>query len=343
MATATAEADSKESSAHPHPHPQPQSQPQPQAQTQSQNPEPKPSSPYGYLFGPDKAPTPILDALLRAIALHIVTGCQHSMQPSDNDFDAPSVPALTLRGFVRWESIEILLSPEEHVPFIQQAVKSWNLKHPETGEPFPPDLPADALPSEPDAGIEKWHKKCAEKLRKAAVPDEEPASPKTAPARPTERDEPRVKAAYVHTTSFRQAGHQLLTVMFLGVTPRIVTPRLASIFPRGTQTKIDSEDRTLLMTGDAVAFLTTHLLHRIRTPTLSTCILTDRPCNPAGTANLDTILRPQRLIPRTRRVHDLNVGLIHIIQTSRHHPASDAWVLPRYPSRHLSLAYIART
>ncbi|KAK7459951.1 hypothetical protein Landi51_00200 [Colletotrichum acutatum] len=243
MATATAEADSSESSAHPHPHPQPQPQPQPQAQTQSQNPDPKPSSPYGYLFGPDKAPTPILDALLRAIALHIirdigdrhvqaltpqklaafykavggnydslfvdmpfpaisyiwqVTGCQHSMQPSDNDFDAPSVPALTLRGFVRWESIEILLSPEEHVPFIQQAVKSWNLKHPETGEPFPPDLPADALPSEPDAGIEKWHKKCAEKLRKAAVPDEEPASPKTAPARSAERDEPRVKAAYVH-------------------------------------------------------------------------------------------------------------------------------------------------
>ncbi|KAJ3949372.1 uncharacterized protein N0V96_000488 [Colletotrichum fioriniae] len=267
-----------------------------------------------------------------------VTGCQHSMQPSDNDFDAPSVPALTLRGFVRWESIEILLSPEEHVPFIQQAVKSWNLKHPETGEPFPPDLPADALPSEPDAGIEKWHKKCAEKLRKAAVPDEEPASPKTAPARPTERDEPRVKAAYVHVRNpYPPKGSPKPS-------PPPRGPQADYFVPPGRPpTKIDSEDRTLLMTGDAVAFLTTHLLHRIRTPTLSTCILTDRPCNPAGTANLDTILRPQRLIPRTRRVHDLNVGLIHIIQTSRHHPASDAWVLPRYPSRHLSLAYIART
>ncbi|GJD02811.1 hypothetical protein ColKHC_11636 [Colletotrichum higginsianum] len=213
MATATAEADSKESSARPQP--QPQTRPS----------DPKPSNYYGYLFSPEKAPTPILDSLLRAIALHIITDigdkhvqaltpqklaafykavggdydcCQHSMQPSDNDFDAPSVPALTLRGFVRWESIEILLSPEEHVPFIQQAVRSWNLKHPETGEPFPPDLPAEALPSLPDAGIEKWHKECAEKLRKAASPKDEPASPKTAPARPVERDEPRFKSAYVH-------------------------------------------------------------------------------------------------------------------------------------------------
>ncbi|KAK1998453.1 hypothetical protein LX36DRAFT_656533 [Colletotrichum falcatum] len=231
MATATAEADSKESSA------------QPQTQPQTQPSDPKSPNYYGYLFSPDKAPTPILDSLLRAIALHIitdigdkhvqaltpqklaafykavggdydslfiemphpaisyiwqVTGCQHTLQPSDDDFVPPSVPALTLRGFVRWESIEILLSPEEHVPFIQHAVKHWNLKHPETGEPFPLGLPAEALPSQPDAGIEKWHKECAEKLRQAAAPQDESASPKTAPGRPVERDEPRVKAAYVH-------------------------------------------------------------------------------------------------------------------------------------------------
>ncbi|KAL0935205.1 hydroxyproline-rich glycoprotein DZ-HRGP protein [Colletotrichum truncatum] len=131
-----------------------------------------------------------------------VTGCQHSLQPSENDFEAPSVPALTLRGFVRWESIEILLCPEEHVPFIQHAVKNWNLKHPETNEPFPPNLPADAFPVKPDPVIEKWHKECAEKLRKAAAPKDDQTSPKTTsappPNWPPERDEPRVKAAYAH-------------------------------------------------------------------------------------------------------------------------------------------------
>ncbi|KAF6836493.1 hypothetical protein CMUS01_05388 [Colletotrichum musicola] len=233
MATATAEPDSKESTAQP-------------------SADPRPPGFYGYLFNQDKTPTSTLDALLRAIARHIitdvgdknvqaltpqklaafykavggdydslfidmphpaisyiwqVTGCQHSMQPSENDFDAPSIPALTQRGFVRWESIEILLGPEEHVPFIQHAVKNWNLKHPETNEPFPTDLPAEAFPVKPDPVIEKWHKECAEKLRKAATPKEDQAAPKPAPAAaattaapswPPERDEPRVKAAYVH-------------------------------------------------------------------------------------------------------------------------------------------------
>ncbi|KAI8255551.1 hypothetical protein K4K58_005599 [Colletotrichum sp. SAR11_239] len=225
----------------------------------------KPPNFYGYLINQDKAPTPILDALLRAIANHIfqattdiprqqkiaeigdknvqaltpqklaafykavggnydalfiempypaisyiwqVTGCQHSLQPSENDFDAPSVPALTKRGFVRWEIIEILLDPEEHVPFIQNAVKNWNLKHPVTNEPFPKDLPDDAFPAQPDPGISEWHKKCAEKLRKAATPNPDSTAPKPAAAAaaagappsnwPPERDEPRVKAAYVH-------------------------------------------------------------------------------------------------------------------------------------------------
>ncbi|KAF0320169.1 hydroxyproline-rich glycoprotein DZ-HRGP [Colletotrichum asianum] len=244
MATATPEPDSKES---------PKAQPQPPPQPQPQPADSKPPNFYGYLINQDKAPTPILDALLRAIANHIiaeigdknvqaltpqklaafykavggnydalfiempypaisyiwqVTGCQHSLQPSENDFDAPSVPALTKRGFVRWEIIEILLDPEEHVPFIQNAVKNWNLKHPVTNEPFPKDLPDDAFPAQPDPGISEWHKKCAEKLRKAATPNPDSTAPKPAAAAaaagappsnwPPERDEPRVKAAYVH-------------------------------------------------------------------------------------------------------------------------------------------------
>ncbi|ATY62066.1 hydroxyproline-rich glyco DZ-HRGP [Cordyceps militaris] len=169
---------------------------------------------YCYMFEGDKRPTKQLDALLRAIAMHIirkigdrnepqltpkklaafyqtvggdydsifiampnssisyiwqVTGCQHTLLPTDNDFAPPSIPALTPRGFSRWESVEILLGPEEHVPFLQFAVKNWNLRHPETGECFPTDLPADVFPSEADEEVDLWHKACGERLTREAA------------------------------------------------------------------------------------------------------------------------------------------------------------------------------
>ncbi|KAK5992530.1 hypothetical protein PT974_05941 [Cladobotryum mycophilum] len=102
-----------------------------------------------------------------------VTGCQHSLQPTGiNDYAAPSVPALTERGFSRWESVEVLLGPEEHVPFIQYAVSNWGLRHPDTGEIFPPNLPADVFPRRPDAQIDLWHKSCANEMRAAASKEE---------------------------------------------------------------------------------------------------------------------------------------------------------------------------
>jgi hypothetical protein len=92
-------------------------------------------------------------------------GCQHTLQPSHKDFEPPSIPALTERGFVRWQGIEILLGPEEHVPFIQTCVEYLNIKDPETGESFPKGLPTEAFPESPDIEIQKWHSACAEKLR----------------------------------------------------------------------------------------------------------------------------------------------------------------------------------
>ncbi|ORY57158.1 uncharacterized protein BCR38DRAFT_449786 [Pseudomassariella vexata] len=127
---------------------------------------------YDSLFvqAPDKAISYIWQAL----------GCQHTLQPTENDYEEPCVPALTLKGFVRWESLQILLGPEEHVPFVQFAVRNWALKHPDTGEPFPPDLPADALPAVCDPAIDKWHRECAGRLRREAIPKEE-SSPQQDP------------------------------------------------------------------------------------------------------------------------------------------------------------------
>lgn len=74
-----------------------------------------------------------------------------------------------MAGFVRWQSIEILLGPEEHVPFIQRSLQLFDIRHPETNKPFPKDLPIDAFPLQPDPEIVRWHKKCAQKLRKCAI------------------------------------------------------------------------------------------------------------------------------------------------------------------------------
>ncbi|KAI1771175.1 hypothetical protein F4818DRAFT_214665 [Hypoxylon cercidicola] len=202
----------------PQPQPQSRSQPRPQSQSRSKPPEPTGREYYGYLFNKDKLPTPILDALLRAIGHYIsvnigdrnvaeltpkklssfyhavdgdydslfitcpyksisyiwqALGVQHTLQPTDNPFEAPCIPALTLKGWVRWETIQLLLEPQEHVPFIRYAVRNWALVHPDTGRPFPVDLPKEAFPAECDPEIDAWHKKCARKLRDEATPQEE--------------------------------------------------------------------------------------------------------------------------------------------------------------------------
>ncbi|PNY23948.1 Uncharacterized protein TCAP_06118 [Tolypocladium capitatum] len=204
---------------------------------------------YAYMFEKDNAPTKQLDALLRAIARHIilelgdkndahltpsklaafykavggdydslfvdmphssisyiwqVTGCQHSLQPTNNDFETPSIPALTFRGFSRWESLEILLGPEEHVPFMRYAVKNWALKHPETGEKFPCDLPANVFPAQADMEVDRWHKSCADRLKtEAASSAEDGPAPK--PSAAAEQPEPP-KFAYVRVKPFQPAS-----------------------------------------------------------------------------------------------------------------------------------------
>lgn len=128
-----------------------------------------------------------------------VFGCRHSLQPTDNDYEQPSVPALKFKGFVRWESIQILLAPEEHVPFVLYAVKNWHLKNPDTGDLFPTDLPVTAFPSEPDPDITAWHAACGDKLKKEATPKDSPRPGFTSAA-------DRVNAGFSHVPAFADAG-----------------------------------------------------------------------------------------------------------------------------------------
>jgi len=90
--------------------------------------------------------------------IYSTLGCEHSLQPvTGDDFLPPSIPALTPRGFAIWQTIQLLLEPEEHVPYLQNAVKKFPLVDLETGERFPREIPRAAFPRWPDEETERWH------------------------------------------------------------------------------------------------------------------------------------------------------------------------------------------
>ena len=95
-------------------------------------------------------------------------GCFYSLQPSNDPFESPSTPALTPQGFVRWQTVQILLGPEEHVPFLQEAVKRFEIKSPSDGRLFPRSLPCAALPRRADPEMTQWHEAVSDRLRIAA-------------------------------------------------------------------------------------------------------------------------------------------------------------------------------
>jgi hypothetical protein len=100
-------------------------------------------------------------------------GAFHSLQPgpTDDGYTSPSIPALKKQGFVTWQTIQMLLSPEEHVPFLQTSVEKYDVVDPETGNVFPRVLPKECFPDKPDDAMETWYETVAARLKRAA--DEE--------------------------------------------------------------------------------------------------------------------------------------------------------------------------
>lgn len=97
-------------------------------------------------------------------------GAFHSLQPapSDDGYSTPVVPALKKQGFVTWQTIQLLLGPEEHVPFLQRAVEQYDVVDPETGSIFPKILPKECFPDKPDDAMEIWYEGVAARLKKEA-------------------------------------------------------------------------------------------------------------------------------------------------------------------------------
>jgi hypothetical protein len=100
--------------------------------------------------------------------IYATIGCQYTLQQASDHLSLPNVPSLTVKGFVRWEAIEILMGPEEHVVFLQNAVRDFTLKHPDTSEPFPTHLPLESFPRLPDPEMERWFKECEEKFKQSS-------------------------------------------------------------------------------------------------------------------------------------------------------------------------------
>lgn len=95
--------------------------------------------------------------------MYQILGCFHSLQPTANAFGPPMVPCLLPLGFVRWQTLQLLLYPEEHAQCIQRAVELYDVPKPDGGI-FPKILPRESFPSKPDEAMEKWHSTVLERL-----------------------------------------------------------------------------------------------------------------------------------------------------------------------------------
>ncbi|GAB1205609.1 hypothetical protein APSETT445_004287 [Aspergillus pseudonomiae] len=90
-------------------------------------------------------------------------GCFHSIQPTNDPYKPPSIPALQPNGFVRWQTIQLLLDPDEHSRWLQNAVDLWDIETPNGGI-FPKVIPRGAFPAEPDPEMVQWHEEVSRRF-----------------------------------------------------------------------------------------------------------------------------------------------------------------------------------
>lgn len=64
---------------------------------------------------------------------------------------------------MRWQTIQILLDPDEHVSYLQNAVERWDIFSP-NGTVFPKSIPREAFPAEPDPEMIQWHETVSQKF-----------------------------------------------------------------------------------------------------------------------------------------------------------------------------------
>ena len=128
-------------------------------------------------------------------------GCFHTLQPSSNAFEPPCIPTLLPHGFVRWQTIQLLLCPDEHSGFLREAVKQFDVVNPSTGTTFPKDIPRHVFPAEPDAEMVKWHDTVGRRLEQEY---EASKARKASPQQPRKPELASKAAGSGHPTPFSE-------------------------------------------------------------------------------------------------------------------------------------------
>jgi hypothetical protein len=170
-------------------------------------------------------------------------GCFHSLQPTSSPFEPPSVPALLPTGFVEWQRLQLLLCPGEHVPFMQEAVRRYDVPKPEGGI-FPKHIPREAFPDRPDESMEKWHQMVTGRLEQAQFP----RRLKNAPY-PTPRDAAHRGEEYNSSNGRRPSRSPRSNSHGLAPTPlsderrRSSVPDITSAFPSGSENTCRGSDK----------------------------------------------------------------------------------------------------
>jgi hypothetical protein len=90
-------------------------------------------------------------------------GCAHSLQPTPDPYETPSIPCLKALGYLRWQTIQLQLDPAVHVPVLQKAVELYDVPKPDGGT-FPKHIPTEAFPAQPDKEIEDWWRRVTNQL-----------------------------------------------------------------------------------------------------------------------------------------------------------------------------------
>ena len=173
-------------------------------------------------------------------------GCFHSLQPTSNPFETPSIPALLPIGFVEWQRVQLLLCPGEHVPYMQEAVRRYDVPKLDGGI-FPKHIPREAFPDRPDKGMEEWYRMVTGSLEQAQYTRGLKNSPYPSPRDASHRAEGslangKLSHARRPSRSPRSQSHSLDPARLDDERRRSSVPDIPSPFPPVSETTYRSGD-----------------------------------------------------------------------------------------------------
>lgn len=139
--------------------------------------------------------------------------CNYSLQPNPTAGDRfvhPTIPALKRDGFLKWSVVQLLLGPNEHALFLQNALKRYDIRDPQTGRPFPKLLPRQLFPEHPNEDMTRWHQSISDEMYREAMAAQSPGESRhkkgygeAKPSSETTSDHKHLAATYFSNPHYR--------------------------------------------------------------------------------------------------------------------------------------------